>query len=294
MTTFDFDRRVALVTGGATGLGRQYVIDLATRGARVMINQIDRGPERREKITAFATELRDRGCDVDVGYADVSVEASAQGIVDHTVDRYGTIDILINNAGYGVVGAISEVTTEDLAAMFAVHVFASLWTMRRALEHMRARGYGRIVNTASGVGAFGMPGTLPYATAKAAVFGLNRSAALDNLDEDIRINVVSPIADTAMGLDYQSIHPALDDNRMHVARVSPLILYLAHENCTVTGEAFHAAGGRIAQIFTAMNRGFASEDLSPEQIDAHLEEIHDKTEVFALNNSREQYNLIPK
>jgi NAD(P)-dependent dehydrogenase (short-subunit alcohol dehydrogenase family) len=152
----------------------------------------------------------------------------------------------------------------------------------------------RIVNTASGVGAFGMPASLPYATAKAAVFGLNRSAALDNLDMNIRINAVSPIAETKMGLDYRSIHPALDGKRMHVERVSPLVLYLAHEACAVTGEAFHVAGGRVAQIFTAMSRGFAGDELSPDQIAAHLDEIHDKTEVFALNNTREQYDLIPK
>jgi hypothetical protein len=119
-------------------------------------------------------------------------------------------------------------------------------------------------------------------------------AALDNLDKDIRINVISPIAQTKMGLDYKSIHPALDENRMHVERVSPLILYLAHEDCAVTGEAFHVAGGRVAQTFTAMNRGFTSDDLSPDQIAVHLDEIHDKTEFFALNNTREQYDLIPK
>jgi NAD(P)-dependent dehydrogenase (short-subunit alcohol dehydrogenase family) len=294
MTAVDFRGRVALVTGAAAGLGRQYVLDLARRGAQVMLNAIDRGPERRAELASFVSGLRERGCDVSTCYADVSVEASALQIVEDTIDRFGTLDILINNAGYGIGGTVMDVQTEDLAAMFNVHVFASMWTMRRALQHMRERGYGRIVNTASGVGAFGMPASLPYATAKAAMFGLNRSAALDNLDKDIRINVVSPIAQTKMGLDYKSIHAALDENRMHVERVSPLILYLAHEDCAVTGEAFHVAGGRVAQIFTAMNRGFASDDLSPDQIAAHLDEIHDKTEVFALNNTREQYDLIPK
>jgi NAD(P)-dependent dehydrogenase (short-subunit alcohol dehydrogenase family) len=282
------------VTGAGAGLGRQYVVDLATRGAHVMLNAIDRGPERRPELASFVSRLRERGCDVDTCYADVGVEASALQIVDATIDRFGTVDILINNAGHGIGGTVVDVPTDDLAAMFNVHVFAALWTMRRALQHMRGRGYGRIVNTASGVGAFGMPAPLPYATAKAAVFGLNRSAALDNLDMNIRINAVSPIAQTKMGLDYRSIHPALDEKRMHVERVSPLVLYLAHEVCAVTGEAFHVAGGRVAQIFTAMNRGFAGDELSPDQIAAHLDEIHDKTEVFALNNTREQYDLIPK
>ena len=294
MTANDFRGRVALVTGAGAGLGRQYVVDLATRGAQVMLNAIDRGPERRAELASFVSHLRELGCDVDTVYADVSVEASALQIVDDTIGRFGTVDILINNAGYGIGGTVVDVPTEDLAAMFNVHVFASMWTMRRALPHMRGRGYGRIVNTASGVGAFGMPASLPYATAKAAVFGLNRSAALDNLDQNIRINAISPIAQTKMGLDYKSINAALDENRMHVQRVSPLLLYLAHEECAVTGEAFHVAGGRVAQIFTAMNRGFASDELSPDQIAAHLDEIHDKTEVFALNNTREQYDLIPK
>jgi NAD(P)-dependent dehydrogenase (short-subunit alcohol dehydrogenase family) len=294
VTANDFRGRVALVTGAAAGLGRQYVVDLATRGAHVMLNAIDRGPERRAELASFISHLRERGCDIDTCYADVAVEASALQIVDDTIDRFGTVDILVNNAGYGIGGTVMDVPTEDLAAMFNVHVFASMWTMRRALQHMRGRGYGRIVNTASGVGAFGMPVSLPYATAKAAVFGLSRSAALDNLDQNIRINAISPIAQTKMGLDYRSIHAALDENRMHVQRVSPLLLYLAHADCAVTGEAFHVAGGRVAQIFTAMNRGFASDDLSPDQIAAHLDEIHDKAEVFALNNTREQYDLIPK
>ena len=289
-----FRGRVALVTGGTSGLGRRYAIDLARRGARVVVTTIDRGAASRADATAFVSDLRAEGLDVSLVFADAAVEADAVAAVASAIDTCGTLDVVVNNAGYGRFSRVQEGTTEQLRAMLDVHVLGTFWTMRRALAHMRAQGHGRIVNTVSGVGAFGGPDAFAYVTAKAAVTGMTKSAAIDNADLDIRVNAISPIAQTRMGLDFAAIHPGLDDNRMDARRVSPALLYLAHDSCSLNGEVLHAAGGRVARIVTAMTRGWSSDTLTPEDVAAHLDEICDDSAAVVLRDSRQQYDLVPK
>jgi NAD(P)-dependent dehydrogenase (short-subunit alcohol dehydrogenase family) len=289
-----FDGKVALVTGAAGGLGRQYAIDLAKRGARVMINDIATHDDGVSKAQRFAEALRAEGCDVAHDQGSLGVEADAIAAVERTVEAFGRIDILVNNAGNGVPGTAQDVTTADFMSSLQVHVLGMFWAMRQALGHMRAQDYGRIVNTGSALGAFGRAGSFPYVTSKAAIMGMTKGAALDNEDKNIRINTISPVAYTGLGFGYTAIDPRFTEEKLSVARVSPVAVFLAHEDCGFTGQTISVGGGRAAQIFTATVRGYSSDTLSCEELFAHTEQVFDPSEYFILKSSGEQYVLIPE
>ena len=289
-----FEGRVVLVTGGASGLGRQYSEDLARAGAHLVVNALGSDPDRRGEAESLVEALNREGHTVALALGDVGIEEEAVGRVTRAVETFGRIDALVNNAGVGVTGALQDVTTDQLRTSLEVNLLGTAWTMQEALKHMRAQGHGRIVNTGSGVGAFGAPGAFPYITAKAAVFGMTLSAAADNADVDICVNTVSPIAYSSMGTGFTQIDPALDEERLHARHVSPVVMYLAHERCTMTGQALHAAGGRVARVFTAMTSGWSCEDLTATDVAGHLDEIRDPSTYFALASSREQYGHIPR
>ena len=289
-----FDGHVALVTGGATGLGRSYVRELARRGAVVVSasrSAADRDGDRERQHLDGDPAGRGR---VDAVEVDVTDAAQATRLVEDVVARHGRLDVLVNNAGTAWVAPIQDGSTEQLRAMIEVHLMGTFWTMRAALPHMRARGTGRIVNTASGVALFGRTGSFAYAAAKGAVQAMTRCAALDNADVDVKVNAISPIAATPMAPTFQSIDPLLDAERMSVDRVAPVVAYLAHPTCTLSGRVLHAAGGRVARAEPVLSRGWGSETLTAEDVAGHLAEIDDLTGALALDDSLDQYAHIPR
>ena len=289
-----FDGHVALVTGGATGLGRSYVRELARRGAVVVSasrSAADRDGDRERQHLDGDPAGRGR---VDAVEVDVTDAAQATRLVEDVVARHGRLDVLVNNAGTAWVAPIQDGSTEQLRAMIEVHLMGTFWTMRAALPHMRDRGTGRIVNTASGVALFGRTGAFAYAAAKGAIQSMTRCAALDNVDVDVKVNAISPIATTPMAPSFESIDPLLDAGRMSVERIAPVVAYLAHPTCTLSGRVLHAAGGRVARAEPVLSRGWGSETLSAEDVADHLAEIDDLTGALALDDSLDQYAHIPR
>ncbi|WP_084397137.1 SDR family NAD(P)-dependent oxidoreductase [Henriciella aquimarina] len=293
MTQLLFDGKVAVVTGAASGLGLSHARALAERGARVLLNDIARRNEESAAETEAAL-LRSEGYEAHACHASVGDEAQAEAIIQHAVDRWGRIDLLVNNAGNSIAGRIQDVRTEDLRTVLEVHLMGMFWTMRAALQHMREQNYGRIVNTASALGAFGAPDALPYVTAKAAIIGLSRAASLDNRDRDIRINTICPVAYTPMAKPYFDTHPELDTRRLDVSAVSPAVVYLAHESCELNGEVLSVAAGRVARIFTATVPGFVASSLTAEDLARNFGVVMDTVEYSIPDSSIDQYQLQPK
>ena len=291
MAGCSFEGRVALVTGAGGGLGRQYALELAERGAKVMVNDV--GIYGAPTAQTFVEELRDRGFDAEFDTGSVGDETAAVGLVEKTVARFGRIDILINNAGAGRNTPVHETTTKDFMDLLSVHLFGSFWTLRTALRFMREQRYGRVVNTSSAVGAFGYPGSAAYAVAKAGLIGLTKVAALENEDRGIKVNAILPIAYTPAAKDYMD-KIGRSPEQVHVKRVAPAVLFLAHEDCPVTGETLSAGLGRVARVFTATVPGFSSADLTCEAVFDNAERIFDVSEFFILKSSQEQYDkLLP-
>ncbi len=178
MNSYRFEGRVAVVTGAGRGIGRAHALLLAERGARVVVNDLggsmDGVGADAEPASTVAAEIVAAGGVAIADSSDVASAAGAQSLVDAAIERFGRLDVLVNNAGIIRWAGLPEADEDNLASHLAVHVMGSFNTTRAAWPQMVEQGYGRIVMTTSS-GMFGLPNNLAYATAKAGVIGLTRS-----------------------------------------------------------------------------------------------------------------------
>ena len=203
----------------------------------------DAGP-----ASAVAAEIVEAGGSAVADTSDVATVEGGQALVDAAVDGFGRIDVLVNNAGIMRWAGFPEVDEEALDAHLAVHVGGSFNTARAAWPHMVEQGYGRIVMTTSS-GVFGLPNNLAYATAKGGIIGMTRSLTAAGAAHGIKVNVIAPGAFTRMagrGEETPEMSPDL---------VAPMVAFLAHEDCPVSGEIYSAGFGRFARLFIALDRG---------------------------------------
>jgi NAD(P)-dependent dehydrogenase (short-subunit alcohol dehydrogenase family) len=212
-----------------------------------------------------------------------------QALVEAAVDEFGRIDIVINNAGIIRWGSLPAVDAETLESHLAVHVGGSFNTTRAAWPHMMEQQYGRIVMTTSS-GMFGLADNLGYATAKAAVIGMARSLKVAGKEHGIKVNLIAPCASTRM-----ATHPSdgLEGVRhsapqqMEPEQVAPMVAFLAHESCPVSGEIYLAGGGRFARIFIAATPGYLPPSSLPptvEDVADNWDTINDETAYYVPAN----------
>ena len=275
MSGHSFEGRVAVVTGAGRGIGRAHALLLAKRGASVVVNDLGGSMEGvgadSEPASAVAAEIHAAGGVAIADTSDVSTAEGAQALVDAAKSAFRRVDILINNAGIIRWAGFPNADADNLAAHLAVHVAGSFNTARAAWPHMVEERYGRIVMTSS-AGVFGLPVNLSYATAKAAVIGLTRSLSTAGAAHDILVNVIAPAATTRMASDTAS-------EPMPPELVAPMVAFLAHEDCPVSGEIYSAGAGRFARIFIAETAGYVhpAPDPTIEDIAEHWAMINDET-----------------
>jgi NAD(P)-dependent dehydrogenase (short-subunit alcohol dehydrogenase family) len=202
---------------------------------------------------------------------DVSDVAGANALVERALERFGRVDVLVNNAGIMRWAGMPEVDAESLDRHLAVHVGGSFNATRAAWPYMAAQGYGRIVMTTSS-GVFGLPNNTAYATAKGGVIGLARSLAVAGRKCGIKVNCIAPGAMTRMAGPAPSDAP-----EMAPERVAPMVAFLAHDDCPVTGEIYAAGFGRFARVFVATTEGWIGDPgATVEDVAAHWDAINDE------------------
>ena len=274
MADLSFDGKVAVVTGAGGGLGREHALLLASRGAQIVVNDLGgsvsgEGEGSTGPAQTVAQEIEDAG---GVAVADTNSVSTPQGgeaIVKTAVEAFGRVDILINNAGILRDKTFHNMTDDLLGPVLDVHLKGAFYVTRPAWVHMREQGYGRVVNTSSNSGILGNFGQSNYAAAKMGLVGLTRVLAAEGAKYNIRANAVAPVAKTRM--TEELLGPLAD--KLDPKLVSPLVAWLCHEDCPVTGEVYSAAGGRIARFFIGLTEGYYNAGLTLEDVRDHFGEI---------------------
>ena len=279
-SSLSFDGQVAVVTGAGRGLGRAYAVELARRGAAVVVNDLS-----GEHARAVTGEIEAAGGSALASEETVSTPAGAEAIAAAALDRFGRIDALVNNAGFMRNAYLEELAPEDFDAVLDVHLRGSFLVTRAAWPALRRANEGRVVMTCSAGGLFAMQAECNYAAAKAGVYGLAKALSFEGREHGIRVNALLPMAGTRIESaqpvpDYERHYPedvraALAPLR-HVRSVTPFVVYLASRACAVTGEAFSVGFGRFARVFVGETPGWIApeeSDVLPEELAVRIDEI---------------------
>jgi NAD(P)-dependent dehydrogenase (short-subunit alcohol dehydrogenase family) len=273
------DGRVALVTGAGSGLGREHALTLARLGAKVVVNDIgttlhgDNGdPAPGDRVAA---EIVAAGGEAIAHHASIAEPEGAQSLVDLAMERFGTVDVLVNNAGILRDKTFQKMSLEDFEAVLRVHLMGTVFCTHAAWPVMTANGYGRIVVTTSGSATNGNFGQSNYAAAKLGVVGLMNVLALEGVRKGVLINAIAPGAATRMTAD---LIPSEIRDYLAPGLVSPVVAYLCSESCTDTGCIIWSVAGKVSRVFYAETPGIQfdpSEPLHPDDVEAAWPRIID-------------------
>ncbi len=275
MAELRFDDRVAVITGAGRGLGRSYALLLASRGAKVVVNDpgssikgdgIDAGP-----AAAVVREIKAAGGEAVASTESVATPAGGKAIIATAMEQYGRIDILVHNAGIVRGGLIEDLSYEDFEAVLDVHLRGAFHVVRPAFPLMCKAGYGRMVLTSSINGLYGNHKAVNYSVAKAGTIALSNVVALEGAAKGVKSNVILPGAVTRMaeGLDTSAYPPMTPD------LVAPVVGWLAHESCSITGEMLASMAGRVARAFVAETPGVYRPSWTIEQVAEAIDAIRD-------------------
>lgn len=275
--TIRFDNRIAIVTGAGAGLGREHALGLASRGAKVVVNDYGGGVDGSSGSSAPAEEtvamIKAAGGDAFAHGADVSNAEQVGDMVAKAVRDWGRVDILVNNAGILRDRAFAKMTIEDWDAVVRVHLTGAVTCTMAVWPHMKEAGYGRIVMTSSSSGIYGNFGQSNYGAAKMAVIGLMNVLHIEGAKNNIRVNTLAPGAATRMTQDL--LPPpviALMDPKM----VTPGLLYLVSEDAPSRAILCATAGG-FARAYIMETEGIclSVDDCTPEKVAAQWDAISD-------------------
>ena len=273
MTQLRFDERVAIITGGGGGLGRAYARLLASRGGHVVVNDVNhKGDSGVTPAAAACAEITELGGSAVAHDGSVAEPSAGEAVVRTALDAFGRVDIVINNAGITRDRSFAKMSNQEIDEVLGVHLHGTLSVTRAAWGVLRERQYGRIVMTTSVAGLFGNRGQANYASAKAGLVGLGRTLAIEGAKYGIGVNIISPGAATSM---TAAMLPEHLHEKMSPDRVAPMVAYLCHESCSLSGEIFFAAAGRFARNLVVETAGYENPDATIEDLAAHLPEIMD-------------------
>ncbi|HAP76735.1 MAG TPA: short-chain dehydrogenase [Acidimicrobiaceae bacterium] len=261
-----YDGKVVIITGAGGGLGRQHALLMASRGALVVINDlggaIDGSGSDKGAAERVVDEIKALGGEAVADTNSVATPEGGKAIVQTALDAFGTVDVVINNAGILRDKAFHNMEPDLMNPVFDVHLKGAFHVTQPAWGIMREKGYGRIISTSSAAGIFGNFGQTNYGAAKMGLVGFTRVLAVEGAKYNIKANAIAPLALTRM---TENLMGALGD-KLDPGLVSPLVAYLAHDECPVSGQVFSVGGGRVAQVFIAETQGYYKADLGLEDV----------------------------
>jgi NAD(P)-dependent dehydrogenase (short-subunit alcohol dehydrogenase family) len=281
----DFEGQVAIITGAGRGLGRLYALDLARRGASVVVNDVGstttgEGHDRRV-ADEVVDEIRQAGGQAVASHHSVDRAEGGAAIVQTAIEHFGRVDTVISNAGIFHTRPFDQLTGDEWSRMLRVHLDGAFHLSQPAYRHMKAQGQGRFVFISSSAGMFGQPASAHYAAAKAGIVGLANVIAVEGAAHGIRANTVLPFGYSRMVTettgDREELEP--EPGFLHAIEpdlVVPIVVYLASRSCELTHHVFSACAGRFARVFVGLARGWLAEpgsQPSAEDVAAHLGQI---------------------
>jgi NAD(P)-dependent dehydrogenase (short-subunit alcohol dehydrogenase family) len=278
MSDLRFDGKVVVVTGAGRNLGREYALMFAARGARVLVNDLGVGISDTDGVAdapseppadAVVAEIVDAGGEAVANRDTIATPAGGRAIVDAALDAFGTVDVVVNNAGQVRMAPFAELTEDQVDAVIDTQLRGALNVGRPAWKVMEAAGGGRFVNVSSGAAFGGVPGGAVYGMAKMGVIGLTRAMASEGRSAGIAANVIAPYAKTRPGTGFGPFPPSDELNEWLAPRlVAPLVGWLAHEACPVTGECFSVGAGHYARVGLEVTEGLTDREATVESIAA--------------------------
>lgn len=279
----DFEDRVVIVTGAGRNLGREYALAFARRGASVVVNDLGVGISDTDGRAAapainpadeVVAEIESNGGRAVANHDSVSTVEGGRSIVEAALDAFGRLDVVVNNAGQVRLAPFDDFPEDSIDALIDTQLRGVLNVSRPAWRHMRSAGGGRIVNVSSGAAFGGVPDGSVYAMAKMGVIGLTRGMASEGRAHRISVNVVVPYAKTRPGTGFGPI-PWSDElgEWLDPALVAPLVVWLGHESCELSGETICVGAGWQGAVKTSLVDGFTDRDLAPETIEERRAEM---------------------
>jgi len=292
MAEVRFDGRVAIVTGAGGGLGRTHALLLASRGAKVVVNDLGgafdgtgAGTTMAEKV---AEEIRSAGGEAVPNYDGVDTWQGGQAIVKTALDAFGKVDILINNAGILRDKSFMKMDEEDIDKVLSVHLKGAFNVTKAAFPVMRENNYGRIVMTTSATGLYGNFGQANYGAAKLGLVGFMNTLKIEGARYNILVNTIAPIAGTRM---TATVMPPDMVEKLKPDYVSPIVAYMCSEECTDSGIVFVAGAGYFSRAVMVEGPGItldAKKGISIEDIRDRLEDIKKLEGAQPFNQSNEE------
>jgi len=284
MSKLMFDGKVAVITGAGNGLGKAYALLLASRGAKVVVNDLGGGTHGEgassKAADAVVDEIKAAGGSAVANYDSV---VDGDKIIKTAMDSFGRVDIVINNAGILRDISYHKMQEKDWDLIQQVHLQGTHKVTRAAWDIMRSQKYGRIINVTSGAGIYGNFGQANYSAAKLGILGLTNTLALEGKSKNIHVNCIAPIAGSRM---TATVMPKEMLDALRPEFVAPVVAYLVHESCEETGGVFELGAGWVSKLRWQRTLGgsIPANDISPEGVVKVWDDIcnFDKSE-FPVN-----------